>query len=200
MLVFWKERLVFLAMPKTGTTALEGALAPRADMVFRNPPEIKHAALYRYRRRVLPLLEAADGSDFETMAVLREPVSWLSSWYRYRHRDDLAHDPRSTRGISFDDFVRAYLDDSPPPYANIGSQSRFVANPDGSVGVTHLFRYESPIELADFLSRRLGQALPALPYRNVSPQMETSLSPGLLALLRDRHAAEFTLWEQAGAR
>ena len=28
MLVFWAEKLVFLAVPKTGTTALEGALAP----------------------------------------------------------------------------------------------------------------------------------------------------------------------------
>ena len=50
MLVFWKERLVFLAVPKTGTTALEGALAPKAALVFRDPPILKHTPLYRYRR------------------------------------------------------------------------------------------------------------------------------------------------------
>ena len=43
MLVFWKENLVFLAVPKTGTTAIEGALSPYAAMVLRDPPQIKHA-------------------------------------------------------------------------------------------------------------------------------------------------------------
>ena len=52
MLVFWKELLVFLAVPKTGTTALEGALAPNAALVFRDPPILKHTPLYRYRRLV----------------------------------------------------------------------------------------------------------------------------------------------------
>jgi hypothetical protein len=50
MLVFWKENLVLLAVPKTGSTALQGALAPRASMVFRDPPKLKHAPCYRYRR------------------------------------------------------------------------------------------------------------------------------------------------------
>ncbi len=74
MLVFWKERLVLLAVPKTGTTALEGALAPRASVVMRDPPTVKHAPLYRYRRFVEPLLKASGGEGFETVAVVREPV------------------------------------------------------------------------------------------------------------------------------
>lgn len=45
MLVFWKENLVFLAVPKTGTTAIEGALALHAAMVLCEPPQIKHAPL-----------------------------------------------------------------------------------------------------------------------------------------------------------
>ena len=68
MLVFWKERLILLAVPKTGTTALEGALAPRAQFVLRDPPQIKHAPLYRARRFVVPLIEAAGGEGFETVA------------------------------------------------------------------------------------------------------------------------------------
>jgi hypothetical protein len=34
MLVFSKQNLVFLAVPKTGTTAIEMALRPKADIVF----------------------------------------------------------------------------------------------------------------------------------------------------------------------
>ena len=42
MLVFWKENLVLLAVPKTGSTALQGALAPRASgLVVANPGAIQ---------------------------------------------------------------------------------------------------------------------------------------------------------------
>ena len=74
MLVFWKENLVFLAVPKTGTTAIEGALAPHAAMVLREPPQIKHAPLYRYGRFLLPMFEKAGGKNPETIAVIRHPV------------------------------------------------------------------------------------------------------------------------------
>lgn len=50
MLVFYKERLAFLSVPKTGTTAYESALAARADMVISDPPMLKHAPVYRYNR------------------------------------------------------------------------------------------------------------------------------------------------------
>ena len=50
MLVFWKQKLVFLSVPKTGTTAFQHALAPHADIVILDPPQLKHAPLYRYNR------------------------------------------------------------------------------------------------------------------------------------------------------
>ncbi len=43
MLVFFKERLAFLSVPKTGTTAYETALRSRADLVISEPPMLKHA-------------------------------------------------------------------------------------------------------------------------------------------------------------
>ena len=197
MLVFWKERFVLLAVPKTGTTALEGALAPRAALVLRDPPQIKHAPLYRYRRFVEPLLATAGGPPMETVAVLREPVSWLSSWFRYRSRDDVDGKPASTRGRSFDDFVSEYCRGKPAPFANVGFQSRFALNDDGTRGATHLFRYEEPDRLLAFLAERLG-ARPDLPRLNVSPAMDVALSPAVEARLREKRAEEFAAWEMAG--
>ena len=170
MLVFWRERLVLFAVPKTGTTALEGALAPRAAPVLRDPPELKHAPMYRYHRFVRPMLEAAGGSAFETIAVVREPVDWLRSWYRYRARADLAQHPNSTRGLSFDEFVTGYLKGKPPACSNVGSQARFVAPPPGAEGITHLFRYEAQERLLAFLGERLGEPI-ALRRLNASPQV-----------------------------
>ncbi|MFT7107527.1 MAG: hypothetical protein ACJAVT_002051 [Yoonia sp.] len=63
MLVFWKENLVLLAVPKTGSTALQGALAPRASMVFRDPPKLKHAPCYRYRRFLKPYFVQTGGKS-----------------------------------------------------------------------------------------------------------------------------------------
>ncbi len=197
MLVFWKERLVLLAVPKTGTTAIEGALAPRASLVLRDPPQVKHAPLYRYRRFVEPLLATAGGPPPETAAVLREPVSWLSSWFRYRTRDDLAGRPTSTRGLSFDAFVEEYCEERPAAFAAVGLQSRFALNEDGSRGATHLFRYEEPGRLLAFLEERLGLR-PELGRLNVSPAMDLSLSPAVEARLRAARPREFAAWESAG--
>ena len=198
MLVFWKERLVLLAVPKTGTTALAAVLAPRAALVLRDPPGLKHASMARYRRFVLPMLKVAGAEEFETVAVVREPVSWLSSWYRYRFREEIAGQPKSTRDLSFDDFVRAYAGDRPAPCADVGSQARFVSDGAGGIGVTHLFRYEESGPFLAFLAARLGPLPDALPRRNVSPVMEVGLSAEVESLLKACRPAEFSVWEAAG--
>lgn len=196
MLVFWKERLVILAVPKTGTTALEGALAPRASMVLRDPPVLKHTPVYRYRRFLAPYLRQAGGQEMETLAILRHPVDWLSSWYRYRHRDDLVGQPNSTRGISFDDFVGEYVRGKPAPFAAVGSQAKFVSDGEGRIAVDHLFRYEAQDALLAFLSDRLGVD-PAPRRVNVSPAIEVTLSSDMRARLEERRPAEFAVWQAA---
>lgn len=197
MLVFWKERLVFLAVPKTGTTAIEGALAPRAALVLRDPPVLKHTPLYRYRRFLAPYFAAAGGPEMETIAVIRHPVDWLGSWYRYRTRDDLAGHPNSTRGVDFDGFVDEYCKGKPAPFAAVGSQAKFVQDAEGGPGITHLFRYEDQPRLIAFLEDRLGLRLD-LPRLNVSPRLDLALSPAAETRLRDRRAAEFGIWDRAG--
>lgn len=80
MMVFYKARLVVLAVPKTGSTAYESALRDHADLVMSQPPELKHAPLYRYNRFIRPMYEKVCDAELEVMAVMREPVSWLGSW------------------------------------------------------------------------------------------------------------------------
>ncbi len=196
MLVFWKEKLVFLAVPKTGTTAIEGALAPRADAVFRDPPILKHTPYYRYKRWVLPMLEKAGAQDFETVAVVRHPIDWLSSWYRYRHRDELVGSKNSTRSMSFDEFVVEYCEEDPAPFANVGSQAKFLAANNRPTKCDYVFRYEAQPKLVEFLETRLNTKL-ALKQLNVSPTLEVTLLPEVEALLRDRKEADFALWDAA---
>lgn len=194
MLVFFKERLAFLSVPKTGTTAYESALAPRADMVISEPPMLKHAPVYRYNRFIRPMFLNVCDVELELMAVMREPISWLGSWYRYRQRPFMQGRPNSTQGISFDDFVLAYMKGNKPRFADVGSQLNFMkAQPNGTE-ITHYFRYEDQPKLQAFLLDRLGVTL-ELKQENVSPVMPLSLSSDVEARFRRKFAEEFALYD-----
>ncbi|MBO6897249.1 MAG: sulfotransferase family 2 domain-containing protein [Shimia sp.] len=196
MLVFWKQKLVFLSVPKTGTTAIEEALAPTADMVISNPPELKHAPVYRYNRFFRPMFERACNTvDLELMAVMREPVSWLASWYRYRRRDFMHGHRNSTHDVSFEEFVLEYMKgDKKAPFANVGSQAKFLEPRPNGVKVDHLFRYEDQPRLLAFLEDRLARKI-QLERRNTSPEMPLDLPQDTMQKLRKKCAAEFELYE-----
>jgi Sulfotransferase family len=195
MLVFWKENLIFLAVPKTGTTALEGALAPKAAMVLRDPPQLKHAPVSLYRKVLQPFFDLAPDRAFETLAVVRDPIDWLGSWYRYRSRDHLVGQPNSTRNMSFDAFVTEYIQETPAGFADVGAQSKFLLTGEGKIGVTHLFRYEARPKLVRFLESRLSTDI-TLKRLNVSPPADVTLSPSTERALRATRPAEFDLWGQ----
>ena len=82
MLVFSEQNLVLFAVPKTGSTAMEVALKPWADIAFYK--QRKHTPVGRYQRKVAPFLREAYSLTPETMAVIRAPLEHLRSWYRYR--------------------------------------------------------------------------------------------------------------------
>jgi hypothetical protein len=193
MLVFWEQRLAILATPKTGSTAIESALDSMAAVSIQRPPLLKHTTVQRYHRFIGPYLEVASGHPFTVVALMREPRDWLGSWYRYRQRDDLTDPARSTRGVSFDDFVQGWCADPQPDFAAVGSQARFLA-PKNDKGLDRLFRYEEIETFIDFLEDRLGCEI-ILPRMNVSPTAPMELQPKTEALLRKAAAADFALYD-----
>ncbi|MVO14486.1 gamma-glutamyl kinase [Parasedimentitalea huanghaiensis] len=197
MLVFFKERLVLLSVPKTGTTALHTALRARADMVISSPPDLKHAPLYRYNRWVRPMFQRVCDAEMEVVAVMREPISWLGSWYRFRRRPFMLGKDNATTNIEFDEFVRAYCKGKQPPFANVGSQAVFLAAQPNGCSVNHLFKYEKQERLIAFLQQRLNTEI-CLKKENVSPVMELSLSSKTETILRRKYADEFTLYRSIG--
>ncbi len=198
MLVFTNQNLVLLAVPKTGTTALHRALSPIASMSFRDPPGIKHASYARYRRFVRPICKHIHDCDPEVVSVIRHPIDWLSSWYRYRYRDKIVGKPKSTRDVTFDQFVIEYCKGKPATFANVGSQANFVFDNDGEQVVDYVFRYEKQPVLIDFLEDRLEIEI-KLDTVNVSPSMEVEASKATIARLEKRRPQEFEAWEAARA-
>lgn len=193
MLIFAQAKLVFFSVPKTGTTAIESALAPHAALAVTGPPELKHAPVYRYNRFFRPMVEKFVGEDVETIAVLREPISWLGSWYRYRRRPFLEGRSVSTSGMSFAEFVEGYLAEPRPPFANVGAQSKFVEPRPNGTSIHRLFRYENMEACVRFLEDRLELKID-LPELNVSPEADLSLPDELENRLRAACSEDFRLW------
>lgn len=196
MLVFLKQRLVVFSTPKCGSTALEQALAPLSDIVLQGDPRIKHCTFHRYKWRFEKFLAIFDDAPLETAALIRHPQDWLGSWYRYRHGSWLDGAPQSTKGVSFDQFVEAYLAEEPPAFAAVGSQARFLTHPKTTETVDHLFQYTAFAEFKGFLEDRLGQTV-TLDRVNASSDMQLSLSAHLARRLESACAADFALYESA---
>jgi len=170
-------------------------------MIVTDPPELKHAPVFRYNRFFRPALEKFIGAPLDVLAVMREPVDWLGSWYRYRRRPFMQGQRKSTHDLSFDAFVDAYTRGEKPPFANVGSQAKFLEPQKNGTAVTHLFRYEDQTGLQQFLQDRLGIKMDIC-HENVSPPMAIDLSEATHIKLRRKCPQEFELYDgirQGGA-
>ncbi|MEM7319618.1 MAG: hypothetical protein AAF408_11430 [Pseudomonadota bacterium] len=193
MLVFSQQALAFIAVPKTGTTAIEMALKRKADIIFTK--ERKHITAQRFHNRIAPFLDEVFDLRPDRFAVMRDPEQQISSWYRYRTRDALAGTPRYTGDISFDEFVRRLIKEDAPRHTGVGSQLRMLASQTGEVLVHHLFRYENWPRLELFLEQRFGEEVEMKDY-NRSPKGSTDLDPATRAGLRRARSAEFELYDR----
>lgn len=193
MLVSIRRRLAFIAVPKTGTQSLESVLVPKCDLVFGGMPQTRHMTMRTYERFVQPYLETLGAGDTETFCVVRDPVDWLGSWYRYRSRDGLKKAEKTTGHVSFAEFVEAYLEKTPPAFARLKPMTAFVIGRSGKPAVDHMFRYNDLGAMTDFLSDRFRARI-ALPRINVSPSGELALPPALRARLENERPADFTLY------
>ena len=191
MLIFWDQRLVFLATPKAGSTAIEMALESLASAALQRPGALKHTDIGAYRRFVGPWLAAQTGQDFTTVALMREPVDWLRSWYRFKLRDDDDDPQHAMTGVSFADFAARYARTGGPGDLGIGSQSEFLT--DGAAQVDRIFRYEEIEGFVDFLEGRLDCAI-ELPRINVPPSVDVSLPAAAETALRGAMAADLALY------
>ncbi|MEX0277742.1 MAG: gamma-glutamyl kinase [Ruegeria sp.] len=196
MLVFFEERLVLLSAPKTASTAYQAALSDRADLVVTNPPELKHLTVRRFDRFFQNMFRKMFDAEMEVMGIVREPIDWLGSWYRYRSRAELIGHPNATHDLSFDAFVRAYLSPRRPAFADFGTQAAFFQPRSNGAGVTHLFRYENQDKILAFLQERLRCEINP-PRLNVSPKRTLDLSDDMRKRYMAVHSDDFRLHDSA---
>lgn len=198
MLVSFQAKLAFLAMTKSGSTAIQNALSRHCDMIFTKAPRATHMPFQRFNRFIRPYLNAIGETDIETCCVMRHPVAWLGSWYQYRQIDRLWEPPVRTSGMSFEAFAGAVVAGTDPGAHHMGRQHRFVVNWKGAVGVDRIFRYEDMPAFERFLSARFGTPI-RFQHENVSPQAPLGLSPDTMAAVEAHCAADFEIYDALGA-
>jgi hypothetical protein len=147
-----------------------------------------------FMRWVAPLIQHGEHlrrSDYTVICVLREPISWLHSWYRFRSRRAIKKHPSLNRNftgsMSFSDFVRSYCSAAPGPFAQVGDPMRVLLDKNGAIGPDRVFAYEDLESFAEYLSARLRHPI-ELPSLNESPPRKLELEPGAEAMIRARFA------------
>ena len=202
MLIAPRHGFVFLAVHKTGSTAVERSFRSYAQLTQQRSPVLKHTSYGEFQRFLQPWLEAKGfGRDsYEVVCAIREPVDWLGSWWRYRSRDDLADPAHPRHGfyaghLSFERFARAYMEGGERS-ADLGRPSEFLRPVPGGAGVDRVFRYDRLDLLAEFLRARVGEDV-KMKVKNVSPQRSFGLSEGCERELRAYFAPEYGIYEAA---
>ena len=199
MQVFLDADLAYLAMPKTGSTSLHYAMRRRANISFHRAPEQTHMHAEHFEHYIRPYLEGIGKHGVETVCQIREPISWLQSWWRYRSAPGHADSALSTADLSFEDFAGEYLDGVERPYLDISRPIGFLANRKREVLVHTIYRYEDMDLFLELLSRRLGETIKP-PRKNASPKRDAPISPAMRSRLEDYFRPELDIWESGTVR
>lgn len=185
MLIFWKPRLVVLSQQKTGTSALIHALSSRADMFIQEPSALRHMKYAEFCNFICPMFQKKVGvgrEAFQVVSVMREPIDWIGSWYRFRARHELAdsaHPQHSeyTGAMSFDQFAMDVCRHvrPTPRHVAISTPLGVATSPDGLLAVDRLFPYENLSGFHALIEKATGKPVTTIPV-NVSPTIELKLS------------------------
>ena len=196
MLAVPKHGFVVLAVPKSGSTALEAAFTKHAQLVTSGPPSLKHVTAREFEDRFAPLLadHGYPRTDYEVTALVREPVSWLASWWRYRSRPGIAGKPTYVGDLGFDEFVGRVVAGE----IRLRPQADYVTGPDGRLAVDRLWRYEDLDAAFDWMRAQVGKKKIRLPERNVSPPREHEVSAATRDLVEEAYAADVALFRSLG--
>ena len=191
MRVSLRYGFTFLCMPKCASTSIENALSKYSELMTRGryATRLKHTRYRKYKRFIEPFIKDATKELPETVCVMREPIEWVHSWYRYRKRDEIIGKPESTKEMSFDEFCNAYMNSE----LNIGRQYDFLRNRKGEVGIDRVFRYERMDLLKEYFEKKIGQKID-FPSMNISPKEPLELNPEIRDRLLEYLSEEYRIY------
>ena len=155
------NKIIFIAVPKTGTTSIEAFLRKvlsNNDGVIQNHKDLglsKHANAKDIKEKI------KNYDDYHKITVVRNPYDWYVSWYTYRKRQGALV---STQNISFKKYLNLYGNTTNGIFKKISDR-------DDNIIVNTIIRYEDDIEkeFIDLLSKLLNKKIDyKFPKKNIS--------------------------------
>jgi hypothetical protein len=185
---------VFLSMPKAGSTVLQKHFSRHAQILFWQPPGMKHMSAATFENKMAPWLAryGHPRSSYETLCLARHPVDRAMSWWRYRSRPE-ASPEKSTANTTFPQFAEQLVSGAVP----LGTAWNFVTSSDGRVLVDRIYRYEHLADAAAWMAERLEIPPPELDRANASPARGSEVDPGVRTLLETHYADDVRLYQSA---
>lgn len=196
MLISTRHRFVFVANTKSASTAIEEALGPYADYRHDGTPRRKHLPLARAERALPRLFAAQPLEGHFCFGVMREPLDWITSWFRYRKQthveDPLPPEMTLAEFWARDDWNIHRADGRPYLQSDL-----FLAE-DGRCLADVILPYHRLGTGLGEICALLGLPIPELPLRNASPRHieQPAMAPALATTLRAHFASDYALWER----
>ena len=186
MVICANHGFTFLAMTKCASTSIERALYPLSSLRTAGKNiGLKHMKYRTYEKYMSPLMqEVTGGDDLEVLCLMRDPISWNHSWYKYRQRDVLKGTSKFTGNITFNEYCEGYMKQDTAPYLVNGKQSDFFKNSKGNIGNVKIFRYEEIDIFIKYIEKKINSKL-NIPKLNVSPVLDIDLDSEIEKKLRN---------------
>lgn len=196
MLASVEKRFLFVANTKTASTSIEHALIPYCEVFRSGTPQRKHITLHETLQGYQFLFgqPAHAPERYFKFGVMREPLDWIGSWFRYR-KGNKVQSPLPA-GMSFAEFwaMRDWnilLGNGQP-----NLQRRMFVGPKGGVLADVIIPYHRLDAMLPEILELLR--IPAtLPRQNVSEITEApAMSDALRAELQAFYAPDYALWNR----
>ena len=195
MLIGVKKRFVFIANSKTASTSIESTLVTHAEIQRGGYSQRKHI----YLRNALIEYDFLFGRKgfgidrFFTFGVMRDPVDWITSWYRYRKGNKVESPLPPKMSLAefwaLNDWNRSFPDGTPR------LQRSFFTDANDNPIVDYIIPYEALDSHFAVICRALKVNAP-LREENVSALKEAEVPPALAEEMRAFYANDYALRAQ----
>jgi len=197
MLISTGKRFIFVANTKTASTSIEHVLSRHADYRHEGSSQRKHIPLCEIEAAV-PQLFAEAGNSLESyfcFGVMREPVEWIRSWFRYRSGNKV--ESPLPASMTFADFWKKRDWNIQRSNGRVYQQSDMFNDRKGATITDVIIPYDRMDEYAAQIFGLLGVNY-SLPKKNVSVIREDNdpLDPGLIAEMHEHYKTDYALYDR----
>lgn len=196
MLIGVEKRFVFIANSKTASTSIERALIAEAEIHRGGPDRRKHVFLRQAVRQYDFLFgrKKYAPETFFKFGVMRDPVDWVQSWYRYRLGNKV-NNPLP-EGTTFEEFWRKRVNRSKKKNQKT-LQRDYFTRLNGELLADYIIPYHELADHFNLLAAEMGVAT-KLPKVNVSKlkNLDQELPEALVEEIRDYYSEDYELFNR----